>query len=268
MGGRPFRLPATDTDGWTPALTVQTTCWRSAVGMAGHKGAVWAAAFNASGRYLATAGKDTVVRLWQVGMERQRRVAMTDGNGHGKDSNEARSQPCFWRQPVQQWEGHTKDVLDLSWSSSDFLLSASMDGTVRLWHVSKGSCVAKFSHAKAVTAVHFHPQQQDVMVTGCYDKHLRVWHIPKGRVTKDVSTRSAITAARFTPCGTKLVCGMTDGFCLFYNTKDINPKSSMSAVTRSMHLVTQVDTSLPASRPALPCAAPLLCSALLDICCP
>lgn len=39
--------------------------------------------------------------------------------------------------PIQSYRDHSRDVIDLSWSSSDFLLSASVDKTVRLWHVSR-----------------------------------------------------------------------------------------------------------------------------------
>ena len=39
--------------------------------------------------------------------------------------------------PLQSFTDHTGDVIDLSWSASDFLLSASVDKTVRLWHVSR-----------------------------------------------------------------------------------------------------------------------------------
>lgn len=36
--------------------------------------------------------------------------------------------------PVRVFEGHKSDVVDLSWSHSDFLCSASIDHTVMLWH--------------------------------------------------------------------------------------------------------------------------------------
>jgi WD40 repeat protein len=41
----------------------------------------------------------------------------------------------FRPQPVCEFRGHEDDVFDLSWGSDLFLLSASRDRTVRLWHV-------------------------------------------------------------------------------------------------------------------------------------
>lgn len=37
-----------------------------------------------------------------------------------------------------------QDVVDLSWSASHFLLSASVDCTVRLWHISETQCLRVF----------------------------------------------------------------------------------------------------------------------------
>lgn len=43
-------------------------------------------------------------------------------------------QQVFAPTPVRVFEGHKSDVVDLSWSHSDFLCSASIDHTVMLWH--------------------------------------------------------------------------------------------------------------------------------------
>lgn len=45
----------------------------------------------------------------------------------------------FCSAPVRVYSEHKGDVVDLSWSPSGFLCSASTDGTVKLWHPS--SCV-------------------------------------------------------------------------------------------------------------------------------
>ena len=47
--------------------------------------------------------------------------------------------------PVRQYRGHKADVLDVAWSKShQFLLSASMDRCVRLWHISRDDCLRVF----------------------------------------------------------------------------------------------------------------------------
>ena len=47
--------------------------------------------------------------------------------------------------PLRQFRGHKADVLDVAWSKShQFLLSASMDRCVRLWHISRDDCLRVF----------------------------------------------------------------------------------------------------------------------------
>lgn len=50
-------------------------------------------------------------------------------------------------------------VVDLAWSRDYFLLSASMDSYVRLWHISRAQCLHKFQHPDCVTSVCFHPTE-------------------------------------------------------------------------------------------------------------
>lgn len=50
----------------------------------------------------------------------------------------------FKTEPHRTYRGHKQDVLDLAWSKSLFLLTASMDKTVRLWHVSMDDCLRVF----------------------------------------------------------------------------------------------------------------------------
>ena len=52
--------------------------------------------------------------------------------------------------PHRSYAGHEADVLDVAWSRSQFLLSASMDKTVRLWHISMPDCLRVFRRARAM----------------------------------------------------------------------------------------------------------------------
>jgi WD40 repeat protein len=48
--------------------------------------------------------------------------------------------------PLYEFRGHTGEVLDISWSKDNYLLSASMDKTVRLWKVGSNDCLGVFAH--------------------------------------------------------------------------------------------------------------------------
>jgi WD40 repeat protein len=150
-------------------------------------GPIWTMKFSPDSNYLAVAGSDAIVRVWTVtgspaDIEFTEQLARKARNSKGgptveetleeKDSpNEAQTNPPLSSFPssisdgydiinpnlFRKFRGHSSDVVDLSWSPTNFLLSASLDKSVRLWHVSKEKCLGKFQHADFVTSVAFHP---------------------------------------------------------------------------------------------------------------
>ncbi|CAM9231802.1 unnamed protein product [Choristocarpus tenellus] len=254
-----------------------------------HTGPVWTAAFSHTGRFLATAGQDTKVRVYCV--------SGSDGKGtnkglaaketgicepgvllpHPKPNSESESSievmsipssptlPGGTRgsssmssdvpgvggvggassplssslpsplSPLQRpavkvpgllekdtfriFEGHTGDVVELTWSRNDFLLSASLDKTVRLWHVSQGACLHCFLHSDIVTSVDFHPVFEHLFLSGCFDKKVRVWNIRDGRVQEWQQAPGMVTAARFSRDGQMIIAGLYQGQVLFYQTQ-------------------------------------------------
>ncbi|KAG4031067.1 hypothetical protein MFRU_010g01920 [Monilinia fructicola] len=179
-------------------------------------GAVWAAEFSKDGRYFAAAGKDRVVRVWAViSTKEERRAHEFDEDG------EKLSAPVFKSKPVQEFEGHTLDVLDLSWSKNNFLLSSSMDKTVRLWHVSRPECLCTFNHKDFVTSIAFHPRDDRFFLAGSLDSILRLWSIPDKSVAFWNQLPGLITAVAFSPDGKTAIAGVLSGICLFYETEGL-----------------------------------------------
>ncbi|CAN1293464.1 WD repeat-containing protein 44 [Linum perenne] len=154
-----------------------------------HTGSIWAIKFSLDGRYLASAGEDCVIHVWQV-VEAERKGELllekqedanfnllvtvngspepvflsTSADGHNEKRRRGRSSLsrkslslehiivpetvfALTDKPICSFEGHIDDVLDLSWSKSQHLLSSSMDKTVRLWHLSSKTCLKIFSHS-------------------------------------------------------------------------------------------------------------------------
>lgn len=150
---------------------------------------------------------------------------------------------------LARFSGHTSDVLDLSWSKNYFLLSSSMDKTVRLWHMSKSECLCCFQHIDFVTAIVFHPRDERYFLSGSLDGKLRLWNIPEKKVAlwnEVAGPIKLITAANFSQNGRFAVVGTYDGRCIFYSTEQfkyftlINVKSSRGKNARG-HKITAIE---------------------------
>ncbi|KAM8752446.1 WD repeat-containing protein 44 [Rhynchonycteris naso] len=215
-----------------------------------HMGAVWTMKFSHCGRLLASAGQDNVVRIWalknafdyfnnmRIKYNTEGRVSPspsqeslnssksdTDtGVCSGADEDPDDKNAPFRQRPFCKYKGHTADLLDLSWSKNYFLLSSSMDKTVRLWHISRRECLCCFQHIDFVTAIAFHPRDDRYFLSGSLDGKLRLWNIPDKKVAlwNEVDGQTKlITAANFCQNGKYAVIGTYDGRCIFYDTEHL-----------------------------------------------
>ncbi|KAJ1982727.1 hypothetical protein H4R34_001602 [Dimargaris verticillata] len=127
----------------------------------------------------------------------------------------------FEDMPYREYTGHTRDILDLSWSRHNFLLSSSMDKTVRLWHVSRSECLCCFHHIDFVTSIAFHPRDDRFFLSGSLDGKVRLWNIPEKKVASwnEMPDGHFITAVGFASKeGTLVAAGSHRGLCVFYDT--------------------------------------------------
>lgn len=146
-------------------------------GAAASHNPIWATEFSKDGRYLAAGGQDRVVRVWAV--------ISTPGERREHEQNEDESKaathlsaPVFQQKPFREYLGHQSTILDLSWSKNNFLLSSSMDKTVRLWHLTRSETLCTFKHSDFVPSIRFHPRDDRFFLAGSLDSKLRLWSIP------------------------------------------------------------------------------------------
>ncbi|NWW70902.1 AHI1 protein, partial [Climacteris rufus] len=80
---------------------------------------------------------------------------------------------------LREFYGHLNIVYDLCWSKDNqYLLTASSDGTVRMWKIElqAASAVRVFPHPSFVYTAKYHPVGDSLVVTGCYDSVIRIWN--------------------------------------------------------------------------------------------
>jgi len=206
-----------------------------------HQGPIWCMKFSLCGRLLATAGQDCILRIWVLRDKheyfhdmRRRYQAEHEGVTEEQLCQDDATQDyladpdsrghIFMDRPFVTYTGHTSDLLDVSWSKNFFILTSSMDKTVRLWHISRKECLCVFQHIDFVTALAFHPRNDQYFISGSLDGKIRLWNIPDKKVALwnevDGATK-LITTANYCQNGKFAVVGTYDGRCIFFSTDQL-----------------------------------------------
>jgi hypothetical protein len=194
--------------------------------------AIWTMKFSCDGQYLAVAGGSeigAILRVWKV---RAWDAPARSGKGLLTRAIVTHGGSLFERKPSREYLGHQSHIVDVAWSRSNLILSASMDSYVRLWHVSRSECLHKFQHPDCVTAVAFHPTEDNYFVTGCLDKKLRIWSLETGRVVLWQPTASMITSVAFSPDARLVAVGLYNGLCTLYRSDGLRYHTTIECKNR------------------------------------
>lgn len=172
--------------------------------------AIFVLKFSPDGQFLAAAGAEGIIKIWSL-------------HSVDSDSPPFRLATIFDSDPIQILKGHTAEILDCAWSTNNFLLSASMDKTVRLWHYTRSDALGIFQHLDYVTSVAFNPRDPRVFLSGSLDCKLRLWSIQDRTILhwNELPPGNFITAVAFTRSGSTVVAGTSGGTALIFDTEGL-----------------------------------------------
>jgi WD40 repeat protein len=150
-----------------------------------HKGDIQVVRYSEDGRFLATAGGDGLVHLW-------------DARTHAL---------------LRTFQGHTAGVTTLTFAPQDRLISASLDTTVRAWELSTGrQLFVRRGHEAAVRCVAVAPGPKGIILSGGEDAFIYAWRSEQLQESEGYALHEgAVTSLAFSPQSGHLISVGQDG---------------------------------------------------------
>lgn len=71
--------------------------------------------------------------------------------------------------------GHTADILDISWQGESYILTSGGDSLVIIWSLQSNGPIQKLLHQDIVSSAVF--TSQNLVASGCFDRVIRLWNV-------------------------------------------------------------------------------------------
>ncbi|CAO2194873.1 unnamed protein product [Urochloa humidicola] len=114
---------------------------------------------------------------------------------------------------LQKLIGHSKNITDFDFSSNNqYIASCSLDKTVRVWEISKGTCIRVVYGVSSQLCICFHPVNNNLLLVGNANKEINAINFSTGRVISKLNFDDAVTALDIDHTGQLIFAGDAQGY--------------------------------------------------------
>ncbi|CAO2197411.1 unnamed protein product [Urochloa humidicola] len=114
---------------------------------------------------------------------------------------------------LQKLIGHSKNIADFDFSSNNqYIASCSLDKTVRVWEISKGTCIRVVYGVSSQLCICFHPVNNNLLLVGNANKEINAINFSTGRVISKLNFDDAVTALDIDHTGQLIFAGDAQGY--------------------------------------------------------
>jgi WD40 repeat protein/serine/threonine protein kinase/tetratricopeptide (TPR) repeat protein len=187
-------------DGQWLAMTRPITLWDARTGVLVRRlDAADSVAFSPDSKTLASGGRDSRVRLWDVGTGR---LLQTLDGRPGEPDKGRRVVASLTFSPDGRWLA--AGFGELHWFVGDH------DQVVKVWDLASGQEAATLPHRNTVPSLAFSPDSA-TLATACYDRTVRLWAVGSWRPLRSWQGSETFDTLAFAPGGKTLATGSGDG---------------------------------------------------------
>lgn len=129
----------------------------------------------------------------------------------GKNSKSNIYAPLFKSKPIKTFY-HDKTINSLDWSKNNFLLSASEDGTVKLWNVDRADCLQTYKFESVVTCAKFHTLDDRFFLTTQWNGKLTFLSILEKEIVYEINLKKQLTCLELSPQSDLVFVGCDKGY--------------------------------------------------------
>lgn len=192
----------------------------------GHQALIFDAKFSSDDKYIVSGSWDGSLRIWETNTGKQLKYIRTpDASPYCVNftPNDLYVLSGDLNHELKLWEidageefrniiGHTDIVSDACFSSDGKqMITASHDGTVKVWDLLSGMLLNKLTHRSGVYSLAYHPKGKYI-ASGCNDRTIQLWDVTSGKKLQTLYGHSGgVTSLQFSADGSRLVSCSIDG---------------------------------------------------------